>query len=280
MHNRRYPADRACRPLSIAGIGFATAIAIAGHLSALPADGATDALPTDTVGSVALSYAPPQHPGDGLHLHLDDLGTTEAVLLVTHAAFAGDPTSNQLTAEELASAIVMPLTIDAAGKVDVDGTLPIDVTLQQLRDAGLQFRVAFHDPVSQNYVVTDPVAVATDDAETPTPDTPAPAPSSTTLPPSTLASSGASAPSAETAQSQGVAASGSNSTSTTAGPPDPGPQDAQAPPSPSAGKANFGGGGASYSANKPGSVPFRLITTHSLVAATHDQPSPIQGSGH
>jgi hypothetical protein len=214
-----------------------------------------------------------------LRLRITLPAESTAVLLVTRT----DPTlpvSPTLSAEELATATAFAIPLDSNGNLDFKAPTS-DLPGSGMATAGLRFRVAFFDASIGGLAITDPIAViTTSPPETPTPIVGAAAQLTTNAVATAVAGSATaiagSTVTATTGPGASSTAAGATSNLQSASTSASSTQTTQ--PQPTTSKTNFSAG-KSFSLPSVGTIPFRLLTNHSLIS-THDQPSPIQGSGH
>lgn len=291
--------DRARRPPSIARWGAAIAAVLAGDATAQTTAPIDDAFAP--VGSVVATYVPPQAPGDPFRLWIDAQAGAFAALLITRVA-PGSTVQPYLTVGELATATVFPVALDGNGDLDLSIASPPDVSLESIYEAGLRFRIVFGVPGVAQPLVSDPIQVI---ASAPTsldptmPDaaagatgptsvggvssidgTSSPTPGVTST--ASTTPSTALTPSSLTSSQSSTTTSSTTTSSTSLGAPAPAANEldsGSAPPNPTASKSGISPT-SSYSVPVPTNLPIRLSTQFTFLSATHDQPSPIQGSGH
>jgi hypothetical protein len=279
--------DRERRPLSIARLGAALVAVLVGA-AAGQTTATTDAANTSgAVFSLAASYAEPSAPGGAFRLRVDAPPESQVLLLVTRGpALATD--DRILTAEELGSAILLPVALDPQGDLDLQAFAPAGVSLESLRESRLRFRVVLGLPGIATPLITDPVPLVSAAPQTTalagTTTTTATTGALATASPATTTTTATTATTSPATTTTTATATTSVSTSTVAGSVvgSDGPNEtdsATAPPPPSSTKAGAHPS-SSVSVPLPSNLTVRFLTQFTLVSATHDQPSPIQGSGH
>lgn len=290
MHRTLGIGERERRPLSLARLGAALVAVLVGEAAGRTTFTTIANSPSGTVYSVASSYAAPTSVGGALRLQVDAPPEAQAMLIVSRGPQYAT-TAQELSIEELASAVVVPVALDEHGDLDLIAAAPAEIPLELLRESRLRFRVAFHVPGIAVPLISDPIAVVppTSSAiDTDTSSLLAASPTSDSSATSTLTQPSSSPlTSAATSSSPTTTTVGTTSTSTVAttslassvATSDSENQTDSASAPPSASKAGVSPT-SSVSVPIPSNLAVRFVTQFTLVSATHDQPSPIQGSGH
>jgi len=256
---------------------------------------------------ISIDYAEPAFPGYDFRLRFESIPGSSVGLIIS-APTSESSDSLALTNAELASAVIIPLVETSPGEMTIQGFSPVEVSLETLRAAGLRLRLVIANNQTGSVEISEPIVLvstpasatgssadvaastATSDAATQS------SPSSTPEVANPNATNGLSSTSSVAAS---VSASSSASTSTSS---DSDGEVAAIMSSSGAGSSGttstggFGSGTGTSSTTSAGSFgngigkpalsPWSLnsqlvrLISQNTSFSSHDQPAPIQGSGH
>lgn len=248
-----------------------------------------DAVPPP-VSEAQSSIALPVAPGEGFQIDVDATPGASTFVIVSDATpeTGADPTATVSLETELESAIAIPIASDAAGLATFACVVPPQLTADVLAASHLRIRIVTVDPTGA-VAMTDPIALksaapvsgASDASDA------APPPPPTVDSSETPLGAASDAASAMAAKSTNV---GSNDIADPSADDDSGIQDATSSPggSPASGnnqsgptgsgpKPGSGGTNAGSIVRAPSGAQFHFLVR---LFGSHDQPVPIQGSGH
>lgn len=256
---------------------------------------------------ISIDYAEPAFPGYDFRLRFESVpGSSVGLIISAPAGVSNDPLA--LTNAELSSAVIIPLVETSPGEMTIQGYSPVEVSLETLRAAGVRLRLVIANNLTGSIQVTEPIALVSTSAPATGSDVGVAA--STTTGDSATQSSPSSTPeianpnatsglSTTSSVAASVSASSSASTSTSSDSEGEVAAIMSSSGASSTGATStggFGSGGGSSSTTtagsfgngigKPALSPWSLnsqlvrLISQNTSFSSHDQPAPIQGSGH
>lgn len=203
---------------------------------------------------ITIEYTPPELPGDPVILrYIVPPGWLSALVLMRETL---EPVPD---AAHFADAIVLDVPVNPdTGEAILVATVPLSVTVEQMQNARLDFRVFFMDNATSIVRLSERIPFFTESA------------------PAEPEETADDEPSADDDEDEGSAGPGGPSLGTADAIEDP--QAGQENATASTGSS--GTGSWSGKTGKTKTQTIKLLDNVSILVAIHDQPTPIQGSGH
>lgn len=271
------------RPPRVPNLGYKAFLVTTLLWSVERAHGADAVLPLPALPSVSVSYKAPAAPGDTVELSFTVPPSYLAAILLSNEITVPVELENPAIAPVLLTgAIVIPVVpAGGSGLVELGGTLPTWFDEAALRSAAIEIRIIFGDPQTGGVWFTAPIPLlpevpgAESGAESIS--TPPDSPSGSAETPLLAGHLASGSPPADATMEETVELPSPEEENLGLSAPS-GPQ-SQFSVNPSQSSPAGAGNGSKSNANIH-VVPFIHIGNVPFFVGTHDQPVPIQGSGH
>lgn len=217
--------------------------------------------------AVQMVFDAPSAPGDSFSLSIPvPAGHLAAVLFLDAPQDPTQPASAAPSVQELASGLLFPVPVaPGASSAVLSGVVPSTVDAQQLLATTVFMRVLYVDATTWNLWWSEPIALGAD-VEAP----PTPADESATMKAANSTASPTGSMQAQSTTTTQLAMSATQGTASAS----------SAVPLPSVQSGTPTGGKNSNKSNGPISVVMRQTGSAFTYDGSHDQPVPVQGSGH